>query len=439
LQLIETKVYDASGNNNGRLDPGETVNLTAFLKNIGGQAFTNLSTTLSTTSPYITITDNAGAFGAIPVDSTKENYADPYVIQAAANTPNGHAALIRLIASETGFCDTFDFNLTVGTYHYLVWNPDPTPTSGQIIDSLLRTLNYNGVITTALPTRGALDMYRAIFVCLGIFPNNKVIAATSPEAQALAEYLSAGGRLYLEGGDVWYYDPLYMGGYDFNPSFGVNATSDGSSDLGPVVGQAGTFTRTMNFNYAGENIYMDNISPTGSGAFLIFNDQDNLYDCGVARDAGTFRTVGCPFELGSLVDASGASTRQALVDSIMKFFGISLVAIEAAGGQDVMPFSLEAIPNPFRDQTKILFSIGHSATQFGGVKSIEIKIYDAGGRLVKSFAPPSALSSATNLGGPSALTWDGTDQTGRRVPSGVYFIHCQADAKRRVQKVIVAR
>jgi hypothetical protein len=271
-------------------------------------------------------------------------------------------------------------------------------------------------------------MYRAVFVCLGIFPNNKVIAASSPEAQALAEYLNAGGRMYLEGGDVWYYDPLYMGGYDFNPSFGTNATSDGSSDLGPLVGQAGTFTRTMLFNYAGENNFMDNISPNGSGAFLIFNDQDNLYDCGVARDAGVFRTVGCPFELGSLVDASGASTRQVLVDSIMKFFGIALVAREENNDRSLVPMMISAAPNPFRDQTNISFSIGHS------VKSIAIKIYDASGRLVKSFSPPSALSPL-----PSALSWDGTDQTGRRVPSGVYFIHCQADAKRQVEKIILTK
>ncbi len=71
---------------------------------------------------------------------------------------------------------------------------------------------------------------------------------------------------------------------------------------------------------------MDWISPGGSGAFLIFRDTDEQYDCGVACDAGTFHTVGGSFELGYLVDAGGVSTRRALVGSIMKFFGINLVA-----------------------------------------------------------------------------------------------------------------
>ena len=399
--------------------------------------FTNLNTALSTTSPYITITDNSGMFGMIPVDTTKENFSDPYVIQAASNTPDGQVAAFRLIAQETGFADTFDFTLTVGSLHYLVWNPDLTPSSGQAIDSLLRSLNYNGIITTTLPTRGVLDVYRAVFVCLGIYPNNLVIASNSAEAATLVEYANSGGRVYMEGGDVWYFDPL-VGGYDFCPLFGINAVTDGSSDLGPVAGQAGVFTNQMDFAYGGENNYMDHISPGGTGAFLIFKDEDSLWDCGVARDAGTYKTVGTSFELGSLVDGSGVSTRRALVDSIMKFFGISLVASEETGGQDVVPLSLKAAPNPFRGHTIISFSITHSAPFRGSgasfqdfqTKSCELKIYDVSGRLVNSFALRDT---------PSAIRWSGTDQNGRAVPAGIYFIRLQVGDIRQAEKVILVR
>jgi hypothetical protein len=65
---------------------------------------------------------------------------------------------------------------------------------------------------------------------------------------------------------------------------------------------------------------------------------------------------------------------------------------------------LKAVPNPFRTITNI--SLGHSA------KSMELKIYDMAGRIIRSF-PLGSM--------PSALCWDGTDQTGRPVPSGVYF------------------
>lgn len=433
LSYQKSKVYDGGGNSNGRLDPGETANLTAFLKNIGGQGFTNLNTVLSTASPYITITDQTGLFGAIPIDSVKENSGDPYVVQAASNTPNGQAVAFRLIAQETGFADTFDFTIFVGALDYLVWNPDPTPYSGQAIDSLLHDLDYTGIITTTLPNRSALDIYRAVFVCLGIYPNNQVITPTSAEAATLVAYANSGGRIYLEGGDVWYYDPLVYG-YDFCPLFGINAVADGSSDLGPVAGQSGTFTNQMDFVYAGENSFMDHISPGGTGAFLIFKDGDSLWDCGVARDAGTFKTVGTSFELGSLVDASGVSTRRALVDSIMKFFGIALVTSEETGGRHVVPMFLKAAPNPFHGRVNINFSIAHSATLSGGAKSIALQIYDIAGRLTKSFSFPSALSPM-----PSALIWDGSDQSGRSVPAGIYFIRLEAGDSRQVEKIILVK
>jgi len=120
-------VYDGGGNNNGRLDPGETVDLTAILKNVGGYNFTNLNTTLRCSDAYITINDNIGYFGELLVDSTGENLGDPYIISASASAPQGHIAAFSIITTDGSFIDTFYFNLVIGTFHYLVWNPDPTP------------------------------------------------------------------------------------------------------------------------------------------------------------------------------------------------------------------------------------------------------------------------------------------------------------------------
>jgi hypothetical protein len=290
-------------------------------------------------------------------------------------------------------------------------------------------LNYSGTISPTLPSPEALDAYRVIFVCVGIYPNNHVILPSDSEAATLVEYADAGGRLYMEGGDVWFYDPL-INGFDFCPLFGINAVADGSNDLGPVAGQAGVFTDQMDFAYGGENNYMDHISPGGAGSFLIFKDSDSLWDCGVAQDAGAYRSVGTSFELGSLIDGSGCSTRRALVDSIMKFFGIALGASEEAGDRLAIPLTIKVSPNPFRQRIDLQVnpSMGHSA------KGIALNIYDIIGRSVKSFFRPSALCSA-----PFAFVWDGTDEDGRTVPAGIYFIRLEADGSSQTEKVILVR
>lgn len=422
LTFIKSKVYDPSGNNNGRLDPGETANITAFLKNIGGANFTNLNSTLSTTSPYITVTDNSGYFGTILIDSTKENISDPYVVNVSSSTPQGHTAQFRLITTQGSFVDTFFFNLVVGSYHYLVWNPDPTAAPGQTMHTILTSLGYSGLYSTTLPTTD-LGMYRAILVCVGIYPNNYVIGAASQEAAALVNYVNSGGRLYLEGGDVWYYDPLY-GGYNFCSLFGISATADGSADMGPIQGQTGTFTNQMYFNYAGENNYMDWISPGGSGAFLIFRDVDNAYDCGVARDAGTYRTVGTSFELGNLVDGSGVSTRRALLDSILHFFGIFQVPVaEEVARNDMQKAMLQVSPIPFRSNLVIKARIPTDKSQ------VSLMIYDATGSLIKQWDKEIIRAS-------DKIIWSGDDDLGRHIPAGIYFVHLTVGQESHIEKVI---
>jgi len=313
----------------------------------------------------------------------------------------------------------------VGSYHYLVWNPDPTPAPGQRIDSILTSLGYTGIHETALPVAD-IDMFMAIFVCVGIYSNNYIIDASGSEASALVDYLNNGGHMYLEGGDVWYYDPPYQGGYDFGPLFGIQAVSDGTGDLGPVVGELGTFTDQMSFNYSGENSYIDHINATGTG-FVIFRDGNNNYNCGVANDAGTYKTVGSSFELGGLVDGTEPSTKAVLLDSIMNFFGIT-TGIEEISKFDVKTPMLKIYPNPFSKLTTISFG------EVYGAKSIDLKIYDATGRLVKNFTLPTS-----NFTLPTSIIWDGRDNLNRTVPNGIYFVRLISGENKQVVKVILVK
>jgi hypothetical protein len=157
--------------------------------------------------------------------------------------------------------------------------------------------------------------YRTIFVCLGIYPNNHQLTAS--EGQALAQFLDDGGRLYMEGGDTWAYDPATA----VHSYFNIDGLADGSGDAGPIVGASGTFTEGMSFAYQGENSYIDQLAPVGS-AFAIFLEASPPYINGVAYDGGAYRTVGTSFELGGLVDGTSPSTKDELLEEILEFFGM---------------------------------------------------------------------------------------------------------------------
>jgi hypothetical protein len=79
-------------------------------------------------------------------------------------------------------------------------------------------------------------------------------------------------------------------------------------------------------------------------------------------------------------------------------------------------------PNPFRDQVEILVQNKASGGDF--IESLSqpmsVSVYDARGRLTKTLmdgAVPRGLHCAV---------WDGTDQRGLAVPSGVYFCQLRA-------------
>jgi hypothetical protein len=167
---------------------------------------------------------------------------------------------------------------------------------------------------TSFPTD--INLYSSVFVCLGIYSSNHVLS--SAEGQDLAVYLNGGGLLYMEGGDTWYYDPSTP----VHSMFNINDVADGTSDMGTVLGQAGTFTEGMTFNYIGENNWMDHINPIAP-AVQIFMNQSPSYGCGVAYDAGTYKTIGTSYEFGGLTDGASPSTKTELMYEYLKFFGIT--------------------------------------------------------------------------------------------------------------------
>ncbi|NOR17874.1 T9SS type A sorting domain-containing protein [candidate division WOR-3 bacterium] len=414
-------------NGNGILDPGEDADLIVTIENEGGATAENITSTLITSSSYITINDASGNFGTIDPGNTGTNSSDPYNVTADISTPTGTVVNFQVEVVSGVYTDTLEFSLVVGKKHYYIWNPDPTPTPGQNMHTILTNLGYSGDYGISLAAD--LGLYQIVLVCVGIYSSNYIIDAGSAEAAALVDFLeNQDGLMYLEGGDVWYYDP--PSGYDFGPLFGIDAISDGTSDLYTVAGQSGTFTEGMSFSYGGENSYIDHLKSTGTG-YVIFRNASNTDSCGVANDPGTYKTVGTSFELGLLTDGSPPSTREALLDSIMNFFGITTGIAEDDKGLAGLPMKtmLNALyPNPFRRMTVIRFSIGQ------GAESIELKIYDAAGRLVKDFSH-LALDALR----PTQIIWDGTDQNDRKVPAGVYFVDFRAGDYKKTEKAILLR
>ena len=84
-------------------------------------------------------------------------------------------------------------------------------------------------------------------------------------------------------------------------------------------------------------------------------------------------------------------------------------------------------PNPFRPSTRISFVLERTSP------SVHLAVHDVRGALVKT------LVDGGKGAGRHTVTWDGTDETGRSVGSGIYFYRLQDRDRSETRRMVLAR
>jgi hypothetical protein len=99
---------------------------------------------------------------------------------------------------------------------------------------------------------------------------------------------------------------------------------------------------------------------------------------------------------------------------------------KAGGDPPAVFFLAEAHPNPFNPQTTIRFSIA-------GESPVRLEVYGLDGRRI------AVLVDETLPAGSHEAVWQGRDDTGRRVASGVYFSRLLAGSQSQVRKMTLMK
>jgi choice-of-anchor B domain-containing protein len=211
---------------------------------------------------HIEVLRNGAVVAIVPpgtqsfVDTPTPGFTYTYTVVAVDNeTPPNNSAPSNSVDCYVG--DSPD---------YLVWvGPTVESRSAESADSLFAAIAANGgsvFLTNNLFEFGNdLSIYKAVFVVLGVYSDNHILGDSDPEPVALEAYLQNGGKIYLEGGDCFNYDPE-NGGYNIRPWFGLNDGPDGTGDVAAVTGLNGL--STFNFSYDGPNNWMDELQPATS-------------------------------------------------------------------------------------------------------------------------------------------------------------------------------
>jgi hypothetical protein len=113
-------------------------------------------------------------------------------------------------------------------------------------------------------------------------------------------------------------------------------------------------------------------------------------------------------------------------DAVQSFSPIGIEEQEVCTSEEQWSFNLS--PNPFRNSTVVLFPASSRQHTVG-----KLNIFNITGQLVRSFDPLPYAPSATQI------VWDGTDDAGKAVPAGVYFVQCSSGEQTRVAKAVLLR
>ncbi len=400
-------------NGNGHLDQGESAELTIDLFNNGNITANEVEATLSSTSPYVSITQSTAGFGTLVQN---QSGTGTFSFEVDESTPTGDTIIFTIdVIANNGLYNTYYYLMfTVGKYPILIIDLDGNHNSGTVMQDVISNIDVTATYETNVPDN--LDMYQCIFLCLGVFDENHIL--TSDEGQALAKYLENGGRLYMEGGDTWVYNPQTA----VHAMFKIKGLDDGSNNLGLLFGQDDSFAEGMIYPYSGDNAYIDQISPLDN-AFELFRNQIPSYCNAVALDEGTYKTVGASFEFGGLTD--NQNTKEELMILILEFFGDILTDVEE-DPQIPADIQFSAWPNPFSEQ--INFSLTLEKTS-----RVSVEIYTLSGQKVRSIA------GGEYGAGPQQFKWDGTSGNGNILPEGMYIYYLKVEDQTETGKMILQR
>ena len=413
LSYANYSIDDAAGNNNGKLDPGETVNMTVTVVNTGASKAFNVSGALTAASDYISITQETMTYGDMGAGDTATAV---YEVSADGDTPLGLIANFDLaLSADFGIAGMAQFTTVVGQKPVIVIGMGDESASTDSIMQALGVLSVSADLTNEIPDN--LYQYQCAFVVLGIFSDNHVLS--DAEGQMLADFLDGGGRLYMEGGDTWYYNsPTPVHDY-----FHINGVADGSGSFEMLIGDTSSFMKGFVFDYQGANNWMDEIEPMDD-AFVILKNESSSYNgpAVIAYENETYKTIGSVAEFGGLEPGGplGSGGNQAgYMAEMLNFFGVNFTWT-GVENQNMEDGQMTVSPNPATNVVNVQFNEPSA-------KKVEVKIYDVTGRVV--------LNEAVRVHqGNNKITLDVSS-----LSNGFYTMDIVKDGSVSTQKLIITK
>ncbi len=258
-----------------------------------------------------------------------------------------------------------------------------------------------------------------------------ITTLTPEDEDALAQYLDAGGNLFLNAQDYFY--DVYPNAGAFNAGqfpydyLRISSTvQDAWIDPPTTTGASGSIADGMSFNLATPfgttNLFVDNL--TSYDGTPVFN-VDNPSGYAAIQYSGSFNVVFSTIDFAALVDGTFPNTKEEFMRRVLEFLYAPLALGE--NGQIPTTFDIsQNFPNPFNPTTTIKYQVPKSV-------DVTLNIYNILGQKVRT------LVNKTMEPGYYKVVWDGTNDYGVKVASGIYLYRIKAGDFVQTRKMILMK
>ncbi len=413
---------DSYGNANGILEPGEEVHLVVELRNNTGSSADNMTLELTSASGAVTISNPQINLGNIASGDSVNNTGTPFIINISPTAGPTTCKLNLRLMVGTDYDKIRNVDLVIGIPTFLVIDEDQTKFGVNYFRDWLEVNNYAfELISPAENIDRKLNFTnREILVVIG--GDNPDALADTTLQDSLAGWIDTNKKLLVVAPAA----SSYLGATAFaQNTLGIQYVNSTTNIIlrgtaGDPLGFNGSFAFLESGTYQMVN------PDTGSIASLKFNGTTSggiVYH----QDANNNRIVYSSIDFRYVRSNSPLSGEQ-ILSTIMTWFDAPTGIVNQPGAGLLSEYRLmQNYPNPFNPSTTIRFYIPQSG------EDVRLDIFNALGQRIKSFDP-----AKFNMGW-NSIEWDGTNQAGTNVASGIYYLVLKSSNFRQLRKMILLK
>ncbi len=447
-------VFDdlAGGDNDGTPDPGETVDMLITSRNVW-KTTSDVEVTVTCEHPAVQFSTAQYTIPLMESGDPYLNFEDPVVFSVAAGIQPEITEFIITYSAEGGeftFAETLSVDL--GPKQVLVVDDDNRHLNSNYahyytdaLEGLRVPYAVHDKFSQGSPSAATLAGYPMVLWFTGK-PRTETILH-SADIDALTGYLDGGGSLFMTGQDIAQTlsasaDSTFMKEYlgvryfDSREGIGVHGLAGDpvADEMSLLLGGPGTAANQQSSDIL--------LPETGTLPSMYYNASfepgqptDQIGAVTLARDGFKVVFWGFGFEaVNSELTQYGIFTREQALSRVLEWLvNLSTGILDTEEefeftDTNAVPgtFHLrQNYPNPFNAETIIEFSVTSAAEE------VTLVVYDVLGRRVTTIYVGVAES------GMHRYTWDGTDNRGNPVSSGVYFAVIHNDQGVRQSKTMV--